>query len=378
MSRCLQLAELGIRDVAPNPMVGAVLVADDGQVLAEGWHMRYGEGHAEVNCFRDADERGVTPEQIHEATLYVSLEPCSHYGKTPPCALLIKERRPKCVVCGTLDPNPKVSGRGVSIIREAGIEVRVGVLEKECRWLNRRFLMLQENKRPYVILKWAQTADGFIDRLRTSSAEEVLTISTPVTKKLVHRMRSENMAILVGSRTALLDNPKLKTTRWTGRNPIRVLLDRHHLVPADWHILQDADLPSDYPSSAPTSVAPSSASISSPASTVPSSRPRTIVYRDRTDWPFVLEDLATRGIHSLIVEGGRQVLTSLLESGLYDEIHIEVNPRLTIGEGVPAPVFGPSSSSSSSSSSLPLSAFPSLDSLPFETVDGNRLYTLIR
>lgn len=337
MRRCLQLAEQGIRDVAPNPMVGAVLVAEDGRVLAEGWHMKYGEGHAEVNCFRDADAKGVSEAEVHEATLYVSLEPCSHYGKTPPCALLIAERKPKCVVCGTLDPNPKVSGRGVEIVREAGIEVRVGVLEDECRRLNRRFMTLQEKHRPYVIMKWAQTGDGYIDRVRTSVDEEVLTISTPVTKKLVHKMRSENMAILVGSHTALLDNPKLKTTRWTGRNPIRVLLDRHDLVPADWNMLRDAEEASDY---------------------MPS-LPRTIIYRHRTDWAYVLEDLGRRGIHSVIVEGGRAVLTSLIESGMYDEVHIEVNPRLVIGEGVPAP------------------AFP-IEGREAEEVDGNRLYTIVK
>lgn len=346
MHRCLQLAALGHYYVAPNPMVGAVLVSDDGTVLAEGWHKQYGGPHAEVNCFLDAEAKDVTSEQIHDATLYVSLEPCSHYGKTPPCASLIQQKHPKRLVCGMLDPNPQVSGRGVEMVREVGIEVTVGVCEDECRDLNKRFLMLQEHHRPYVIAKWAQTADGYLDRNRLSAAEEVLVISTPLTKQLVHQMRAENMAILVGSRTALLDNPGLKTTRWSGRNPIRVLLDRHGILPADYKLLIDAHEPSDY-------VLPSSPAEAAEV------RPRTIVYRENTDWSSVLDDLASRGIHSLIVEGGAQVLNSLLASEFCDEMHIEVNPRLMIGEGVPAPA-------------IDLSAYP------YREVDANRIYEIKR
>lgn len=305
MHRCLHLARLGEYYVAPNPMVGALLV-QDGHIVAEGWHRQYGSPHAEVNCFADAEAKGIT--DFSRCTLYVSLEPCSHYGKTPPCANLIVAKHPKRVVVGHLDPNPRVSGRGIDIVRQAGIEVTVGVAESECRALNKRFLCLQEKKRPYVILKWAQTADGFIDFERPIdlSNRKPLVISTPLTKQLVHKMRAENMSILVGTRTALLDNPRLLTTRWPGRNPIRLVLDRHDQIPQDSKIFSDE---------APT-----------------------IVYHDNTDWRFILADLAERNIHSVLVEGGTTLLNAILTSGIYDEIHVEISP-MTIQQGVQAPVI---------------------------------------
>lgn len=301
MRRCIKLARLGEYYVAPNPMVGAVLVRN-GEIIAEGWHRQYGGPHAEVNCFHEADQRGES--DYSDCTLYVSLEPCSHYGKTPPCANLIVEKGVKRVVVGSLDPNPKVSGKGIKILEEAGIAVQSGVLETECRELNKRFMCLHEKHRPYVILKWAQTEDGFIDKRRDSAQEEVLVISTPYTKQLVHKMRAENMAILIGSQTAIMDNPGLKTTRWPGRNPIRIVLDRRGRVPEDGKLFSaDAE---------------------------------TIVYRENTDWPFVLEDLAKRNIHSVLVEGGATILNMVLESGIYDEIHVEIGEQ-QISNGVPAP-----------------------------------------
>lgn len=309
--RCVQLARNGAYYVAPNPMVGALLVnpADD-SIFAEGWHRKYGEGHAEVECFRAAEKRMEGMSELEKATiyagltLYVSLEPCSHYGKTPPCADLIISKGVKRVVVGCLDPNPQVAGKGVQKIRDAGIEVTVGVEEQACRELNKRFLCLHEKRRPYVILKWAQTADGFVDYLRKDGTP--LVISTHFTKQLVHKMRAENMAIMVGTRTALLDNPSLHTTRWPGRNPVRVVVDRQHRIPADAKIFSDDA--------------------------------QTIVYSDRTDWPFILQDLAVRNIHSILVEGGPTLLKHILETGIWDEIHIEVS-ALEIGEGVPAPAI---------------------------------------
>ncbi len=311
MRRCLQLARLGCYYVAPNPMVGAVLVRDTPEngeeVLAEGWHERFGEGHAEVNCFRHAAETGIT--DFTGCTLFVSLEPCSHYGKTPPCAKLIIEKGVRKVVVGTLDPNPQVAGNGVRMLREAGIEVVTGMEEAACRELNKRFLCLHEKHRPYVVLKWAQTADGYMDVLRDvndlSLRGKPLVISNSVTKQLVHQMRAENMAIMVGTRTALLDNPRLCTTRWSGRNPVRVVLDRHGVIPRDSKLFSaDAE---------------------------------TLVYTD-TDYQYILFDLAARGIHSLMVEGGAQLLTTILESGIWDEIHLEVSPQ-QVGQGVKAPVL---------------------------------------
>ncbi|MBQ6724304.1 MAG: bifunctional diaminohydroxyphosphoribosylaminopyrimidine deaminase/5-amino-6-(5-phosphoribosylamino)uracil reductase RibD [Paludibacteraceae bacterium] len=338
IARCIEIARRGEYFVAPNPMVGAVLVRNsDGEILAEGWHERYGEGHAEVNCFKSLPPTPPCKEGSYkDCTLYVSLEPCSHYGKTPPCAKMIIEKGVGRVVVGMLDPNPLVAGKGVQMLRDAGIEVVVGVMEKECRELNKRFLCLYEKKRPYVVLKWAQTADGFVDRIRQIEdlrfkiedlhLNGALAISTPETKKLVHKMRAENMAIMVGTNTVLLDNPRLLNTHWEGRNPIRVTIDRHGKIPADARIFSDGI--------------------------------ETIVYRERTDWPFILDDLAKRNIHSILVEGGPTLLVHILETGIWDEMHIEVAPEIVIGEGVAAPKID----------------LPDL----FETVDGHRLYTIFR
>lgn len=340
IARCIEIARRGEYFVAPNPMVGAVLVRNsDEAVLAEGWHEKFGEAHAEVNCFKNFEKRIADSRQsladYKNCTLFVSLEPCSHYGKTPPCAKLIIEKGVGRVVVGMLDPNPLVAGNGVRMLREAGIEVVVGVLEHECRELNKRFLCLHEKKRPYVILKWAQTADGFVDKKRTVEGTDgpmlgahlngALAISTSETKRLVHKMRAENMAIMVGTRTVLLDNPRLLNTHWEGRNPVRVTVDRHHLIPSDARIFSDGT--------------------------------DTIVYRDRTDWPFVLADLAQRNIHSVLVEGGPTLLAHILDTDLWDEMHIEIAPELTIGDGVPAPRVD-----------LPDN---------FELVDGHRLYTVM-
>ena len=337
IARCIEIARRGEYFVAPNPMVGAVLVENEtGRILSEGWHERYGGPHAEVNCFRNLENSAYRDADLSKCTLFVSLEPCSHYGKTPPCAKLIIEKGVGRVVVGMSDPNPLVAGKGVQMLRDAGIEVTVGVMEEQCRELNKRFLCLHERKRPYVILKWAQTSDGFIDRKRT--LEEVqkaadnghlngaLAISTPETKKIVHRMRAENMAIMVGTNTVLLDNPRLLNTHWEGRNPVRVTVDRHHRIPSEARIFSDDS--------------------------------GTIVYRERTDWPFITADLAQRNIHSVLVEGGTTLLTHILETGIWDEIHIEVAPELAIGSGVPAPV-------------IPLP-------VRFEEVDGHRLYTVYK
>lgn len=324
--RCLQLARLGEYYVAPNPMVGAVLVSQSGEILGEGWHEQYGGPHAEPNCIRNAEQAHPQGIDYQSCTLYVSLEPCSHYGKTPPCAELIINKGIGCVVIGMLDPNPQVAGRGVRMLQEAGIEVRVGVLESECLQLNKRFVCLHTKHRPYVILKWAQTADGYIDVQRDGGSP--LVISTPLTKQLVHQQRAENMAIMVGTRTALLDNPRLLNTRWSGRHPIRICLDRHNVLPADSRIFSD-DAP-------------------------------TIVYRDNTDWQYIIQDLAQRNISSVLVEGGATLLQHILDSGIYDEVHIEVS-RFTMSQlagsdqvGVAAPNYALRSSA--------------------QLIDGNQVY----
>ena len=365
IARCIEIARRGEYYVAPNPMVGAVLVApsdspmEGERILAEGWHERFGEGHAEVNCFESLEKSKYRDIDLSKCTLFASLEPCSHYGKTPPCAKLIIEKGVGRVVVGMLDPNPLVAGRGVKMLREAGIEVVVGVMEKECRELNKRFLMLHEHHRPYVVLKWAQTGDGFIDRLRLTDRfadrrptpdpspegreekhlQGALAISTERTKAIVHRMRAENMAIMVGTNTVIMDNPRLMTTHWEGRNPIRVTVDRHGRIPMDARIWGTTPGPSsDYAGIDPV-----------------------IVYRERTDWGYILEDLAGRGIHSIMVEGGTTLLNHIIETGVWDEMHIEVAPEITIGEGVAAP-------------NVNLSDFNG----DLEVVDGHKLYTIYR
>ena len=226
MARCIELAKGGRGNVSPNPMVGAVVV-HKGRIIGEGFHRKCGEAHAEVNAIASVKDESL----LKDSTIYVSLEPCSHYGKTPPCAELIIRKGIPRVVVGCLDPFPEVSGRGVRMLREAGVEVVTGVMEEEARALNKAFMTLQTKGRPYIILKWAQSEDGFIDRLRTDVSEPVTVLSSPETSRLVHKLRSEVAAIMVGTRTALLDNPSLNVRHWSGNSPVRVVLDRRLVIP---------------------------------------------------------------------------------------------------------------------------------------------------
>jgi len=275
MQRCLQLAANGIQGARPNPMVGAVIVAE-GRIIGEGYHVRCGEGHAEVNAFAS-----VSPddeELLRTSTIYVSLEPCSHYGKTPPCADLIINKGVCRVVVGTIDPFAEVQGRGVRKLLEAGIDVTVGVLEEECQWLNRRFFTYHREHRPYIILKWAQTANGFIDDHGKS-----LCISSEQTLMLSHQVRAEEDAILVGHTTDVREHPQLTVRHWHGPDPKRLVLTH------------------DRPLSQ------------------------------------LMDDLYQHQIQSLIVEGGRKTHESFIQAGLWDEIRVETNLALTVGDGTPAP-----------------------------------------
>ena len=318
ISRCLQLAELGAGYVAPNPMVGAVLVCDD-KIIGEGYHRHYGEAHAEPNAINSVKDKDL----LKQSTLYVNLEPCSHYGKTPPCADLIVSSGIPRVVIGTLDPNPKVAGRGVEILRKAGVEVVVGVLEAECRELNKRFFIFQEQKRPYVLLKWAQTQDGFMDRVRTTVTEPPLQISNSITRQLTHKMRSENQSILVGANTVLLDNPSLTVRNWSGKSPVRIGIDRQRRIPDDFNLLDG--------------------SISTIIFTEKDEVNKLHVEFVKIDFSTnsvknILSEIYKRNIHSVLVEGGPTILNSFIESGLWDEANIEIAP-LRIAEGMAAPVL---------------------------------------
>ena len=285
MRRCLQLAANGMRRAKPNPMVGAVIVAR-GRLIGEGYHVRCGEGHAEVNAFASVKE--CDAPLLAEATIYVSLEPCSHYGKTPPCADLIISKGVRRAVVGCIDPFAKVQGRGIKKLRDAGIEVTVGVLEAECRELNRRFITSNERHRPYVILKWAQTADGFLDDHGHATA-----ISTPFTQMLVHKLRSECDAIAVGRTTDEREHPRLDVRHWTGDAPRRIVIDSTR--PA----FEGLDFT------------------------------RPVV-------PQLLGWLHAEGCQSLLVEGGAATLASFIASGEWDEIRVEESCTTT-GGGTRAP-----------------------------------------
>ena len=281
MHRCLQLAEDGRYGAKPNPMVGAVIVAGD-RIIGEGYHERCGQGHAEVNAFAS-----VSPSDeklLPAATMYVSLEPCAHYGKTPPCARLIIEKGIKDVVVGCVDSFSKVSGKGIAMMREAGINVKVGILAEKCRWLNRRFFTFNERKRPYITLKWAQTVNGFIDNEGT-----ILSISTTFTRQLVHKLRAENDAILVGRTTYLRDHPKLDVRHWTGESPYSYILSHCNTI------------------------------------------------------DNIINDCCENNRQSLLVEGGLATLNSFIDADLWDEIRVETAP-FTVANGTEAPRI-PSSAS---------------------------------
>lgn len=324
MQRCLELAQFGGGYVAPNPMVGAVLVHDD-KIIGEGFHQRYGEPHAEPNAIAAVKQK----ELIEKCTLYVNLEPCSHFGKTPPCASLIIKHKIKRVVIGSLDPNPKVAGKGVQLLREAGIAVEVGILEDECRILNKRFFIFHEQKRPYILLKWAQTQNGFIDKNRLDISEPPLAISNPITRQLTHQMRSENQAILVGTNTVLLDNPSLTVRNWPGKSPIRVAIDRIGKIPADFHLLDGA---------IPTLIFTEIEKTNQPHIEFIQ------IKFDENCLHTILQKIYEKNIHSILVEGGAKLLNYFIQNECWDEANVEISP-LTIDEGVLAPVLSASPSS---------------------------------
>jgi diaminohydroxyphosphoribosylaminopyrimidine deaminase / 5-amino-6-(5-phosphoribosylamino)uracil reductase len=316
MSRCLQLAQNGVGHVSPNPMVGAVLVCND-IIIGEGFHQRYGDAHAEPNAINSVENKNL----LQHSTLYVNLEPCSYYGKTPPCADLIVKSGIPSVVIGTLDPNPKVAGQGVEILRKAGVKVIVGILENECRELNKRFFIFHEQKRPYVLLKWAQTRDGLIDRKRTDMTEVPLVISNEITKQLTHKMRSENQAILVGANTVLLDNPSLTVRNWTGKSPVRIAIDRLGRIPSDFNLFDGI---------VPTII------FSEKFHDNEHNLEFVKMTFDEHCLKNILNNIYARNIHSVLVEGGASILNSFIEGGLWDEANIEVSP-LKIKYGVKAP-----------------------------------------
>jgi diaminohydroxyphosphoribosylaminopyrimidine deaminase/5-amino-6-(5-phosphoribosylamino)uracil reductase len=314
MQRALQLARLGGGGVAPNPLVGAVLVQGD-RILAEGWHQVYGGPHAEVECLRHFGD-GPVPA---DAVMYVSLEPCSHHGRTPPCADLLLQRGVQQVVVAHTDPFPEVGGRGIERLRAAGVQVTVGVCEKEARWVNRRFLTSVEQGRPYIVLKWARSADGLLDR-HPRGVRGVQRISSAATDVLVHRWRSEEQAILAGSRTVLHDDPALTVRHVVGRQPLRVVLDRGCITPAHSKVYDGSTPTLLFTGTLRTDVAVEQCVLTA------------------TDEPLeqLLKELHQRGIRSLFVEGGATVLDRFLARGLWDEARV-LQGAPSFGQGTPAP-----------------------------------------
>ncbi len=316
MRRCIDLARLGGVNVAPNPMVGAVIVVDD-KIIGEGYHAVFGGPHAEVNAINSVSDKS----QLNKATLYVSLEPCSHHGKTPPCADLIIQHQFKKVVIGCVDTFSKVCGSGICAIKASGINVELGVLEKECRELNKRFFTFHERKRPYVILKWAQSRDGYLDGPRVDGDVGIRWVSAPETRALVHKWRGEESSILVGRKTVQNDNPSLTVRDYSGQNPVRIIIDSQAKLSENLNVFSDDA--------------------------------KTIIFNRRKDeqvgnieWikiqelstELILSELYNRNILSVFVEGGSRTLQYFIFDNVWDEARVIVG-NVLFGGGTKAPVL---------------------------------------
>ncbi len=319
MAQCIELAQKGAGYVSPNPMVGSVIV-HNGKVIGEGYHKRYGEAHAEVHAIQSVKDQDL----LKESTIYVSLEPCSHHGKTPPCADLIISKKIPRVVIGVIDPFDKVAGKGVEKLKNAGLDVTMGVLEEQCKELNKRFFTFYQKKRPYIILKWAQTKDGFIDVERGSGQYGKPTwITNKQARKYVHKTRAEEDAIMVGRVTALKDNPSLTTRDWEGKNPTRVVLDRELKLPATLNLFN---------SSTPTIV----------FNSIKTEKSDNIFYKkleyDGKIIFKIMKHLYEKEIQSLIVEGGSKTISAFINANLWDEAHVYEGP-VFFEKGVQAPII---------------------------------------
>lgn len=321
IARCIELAKNGFGTTYPNPMVGSVIVYN-GEIIGEGWHQKAGEPHAEVNAIRSVKD----PSLLNKATIYVSLEPCSHFGKTPPCCdLIIKNKIPN-VVIGTVDSNIKVAGNGIKRLQEAGANVLVGILEKECYELNQRFFTFHEKKRPYIILKWAETQDGFIAPLQKEEQKPVW-ITNINSRQLVHKWRTEEQAILVGTQTVIDDNPKLNARDWEGNNPVRVVIDQNHRIPKTAHVFDNQTK---------TIVFSNKKSTPSLENTI-----LEVIDFQKNIAQQIADILFQHQIQSVIVEGGAQTLQTFIDANLWDEARVFIG-NCTFEKGVKAPIMNTS------------------------------------
>ncbi|MBU2996019.1 bifunctional diaminohydroxyphosphoribosylaminopyrimidine deaminase/5-amino-6-(5-phosphoribosylamino)uracil reductase RibD [Cellulophaga baltica] len=320
--RCIEIAQSGLGDTAPNPMVGAVIVLEN-KIIGEGYTSEYGGPHAEVNAINSVADKSL----LVNATIYVTLEPCSHYGKTPPCADLIIKHKIKNVVIGLLDPHEKVAGQGIKRLKDAGCNVTVGVLEKECRTHHKRFLTFQEKNRPYIILKWAATANGFIapDKSLRAREKQPFWITNSYSKQLVHQWRAEEQAILVGTNTVLEDNPKLDVRNWTGKNPTRIILDRTLKIDTSHHV-RDKSI----------------------KTIIFTEIPDILKHDNGNDYILIdfskniasqiCEALHKQNIQSVIIEGGLQTLQTFIDENLWDEARVFTGVS-TFKKGTKAPLI---------------------------------------
>ena len=316
----MQIAKNGIGTTRPNPSVGAVIVYQN-KIIGEGFTSSHGENHAEVNAINAVENKSL----LKEATIFVTLEPCSHFGKTPPCADLIVKHQLKQVVIGCLDPNSLVAGKGVSHLENAGINVIVGVLETECRMHHKRFFKVQENKRPYIILKWAETNDGFVAPITKNEIKPIF-ISNTYSQQLVHKLRSAEHAILVGTKTVLADNPKLNIRSWSGENPIRVVLDNTLRIPKNSNILDGSTKTIIITSAKDKNIVSS----------------KNLIFEEidfsKNIAKQVCEVLSKYQIQSLIVEGGTQTLQTFIDEKLWDEAMVFVG-NTSFVKGVKSPII---------------------------------------
>jgi diaminohydroxyphosphoribosylaminopyrimidine deaminase/5-amino-6-(5-phosphoribosylamino)uracil reductase len=320
MLRCIELAEMGLGHTAPNPLVGCVIIHKE-KIIGEGFHQQFGEAHAEVNAINSIKNK----ELLNNSTLYVTLEPCSHFGKTPPCAdLIVKSGIPR-VVIASQDPFPKVAGKGIEILKNAGVNVQTGVLKKEYEFVNRRFFTFFKKQRPYIILKWAQTKDGFIDVERTDDSSKITWITNETCRTLVHKWRSEEQAILIGSNTAINDNPELTVRSWTGKNPLRIVIDKNNCLPKNLKVFNDK---------APTIIISEKFNEKNSEKNIET---LVISFNDNLV-EGILNELYNRNIQSVIIEGGAQTLNSFICKNLWDEARVFTGD-ITFDKGLSAPII---------------------------------------
>ncbi|MCG9970259.1 bifunctional diaminohydroxyphosphoribosylaminopyrimidine deaminase/5-amino-6-(5-phosphoribosylamino)uracil reductase RibD [Christiangramia crocea] len=319
IKRCIELARNGLGTTYPNPMVGSVIVHEE-KIIGEGWHKKAGEPHAEVNAINSVKNEAL----LKHATIYVNLEPCSHYGKTPPCSDLIIEKGIKKVVIGTMDPFAKVAGRGIKKLMDSGCKVKVGVLEEECLELNKRFFTFHNKKRPYIILKWAQTQDGFIAP-ETKAEKKPVWITNKYSGTLVHKWRSEEAAILVGTSTVLEDNPNLNVRKWTGEDPVRIIIDKSLKIPKDASIYNDQQK-----------------TIIICGQNNQTSKEDNLIFEEIVFSENIAQDICRilykHELQSVIIEGGTNTLKQFIETGLWDEARIFTG-KSRFKKGLKAPLL---------------------------------------